>query len=47
MKVVIYGENVFDTCKIKACCTSVASRTVALANRLKPSDNNLSAFCNL
>jgi len=36
---VIYDENIFDTCKIKARCTSVASRTAALVNRLKPNDN--------
>jgi len=44
---VIYEENISETCKIKGCLTSVASRTFALANRLKPSDNYLLAFCNL
>jgi len=38
---VIYDENISATCKIKVCCTSAASRTVVLANRLKPSDNYL------
>jgi len=33
---VIYDGNISETCKIKVCCISPASRTVALANRLKP-----------